>query len=462
MKQYSLFLGKVAFAAIVALACQLCTAKTDIMVFLDTEDYTDPVSDDAILEMANLLSEEGVVGNFDVVGFLVQRLIESRRFDVLDSLRNHTVGSQSLYHSLHPTECEYAAVEDAREAYRRMLEYEATCVGMLRAGFGLDKIEYMTAPGNSFNFIAGHVCHDIGMKVGLANIPGGGYRMWYANLLNLPYTWGIESLIPPKPEPDYKALLDEWAEKPYMGLAMHPNMMRSTTFWDLVNYVSENHCEWRKWKVAPRRKEADVNEFYRRVRKLMRALKSDVRFNVTDVRECIASIKPRRTIVPADMPVLESALKADFGPVDEPASYCVADVFQAAARFLGGEKEFTPDLALGFLERPVGVKEPTTISADDLRAAVAKIDLKWYLPGSINVGGKAIGPADCLFAMLELLRTGAKSVVVTPREQLGSFKHVPRMEKFSYRAGWPIHSKDLPDQMLSDRLRYQLWSLRFE
>ena len=453
---------KTAFAVIAALACLACAAKTDIMVFLDTEDYTDPVSDDAILEMANLLEEEGVVGNFDVVGFLVQRLIESRRFDVLDSLRNHTVGSQSLYHSLHPTECEYAAVEDARLAYRNMLEYEATCVGMLRAGFGLDKIEYMTGPGNSFIYIAGHVCHDMGMKVGLDIVRGCAYKAWYANLLNLPYTWGIESLIPPKPEPDYKALLDAWAEKPYMGLAMHPNMMRATTFWDLVNYVSENHCEWRKWKAAPRRNEADVKEFYRRVRKLMRALKSDSRFNVTDVRECIASIKPRRTIVPADMPALEAALKADFGPVGEPASYCVADVFQAAAKFLLGEKEFTPDLALGFLDRPVGVTEPTTLSADDLRAAVAKIDLKWYLPNTIDVGGKAIGPADCLFAMFEVLRTGAKSVTVTPREQLGSFKHVPKLENFSYRPGWPIHAKDLPDQMLSDRLRYQLWTLRFE
>ena len=53
-------------------------------------------------------------------------------------------------------------------------------------------------------------------------------------------------------------------------------------------------------------------------------------------------------------------------------------------------------------------------------------------------------------------------VKVTPREQLGSFKYFPKMENFRYRAGWPIHSKDLPDEMLSNRLRYQLWSLRFE
>ena len=32
---------KMAFAAIAAMACFACAAKTDIMVFLDTEDYTD-------------------------------------------------------------------------------------------------------------------------------------------------------------------------------------------------------------------------------------------------------------------------------------------------------------------------------------------------------------------------------------------------------------------------------------
>ena len=437
--------------------------KTDIMFFLDAEDYTTPRSDDAVRELADLFAEEGVVANFDVVGFYAQKLIENRRYDILESLHRHTVGSQSLYHSLHPTDCELAGAEDAREAYRLFLDREATSVGMLRAAFGLDRILYLSSPGNSFPYIAGNVEYDIGGVAALAAVPGSAYGMWYANLLQLPYTWDIETMFPPNPEPDYGALLDGWAETPWQGLAMHPDKVRSTIFWDAVNYPRENLVPWREWNVAPRRDEADVQEFYRRLRRLCRALVADSRFRVTDVHSCISELRPRRPIERGDLPAIEASLRADFGPVREPGSYCVADVFQAAVRFLrGDERACAPGKALGFVERPVGVAAPVKVRSADLRAAAAGIDLGWYLPPSIPVGGVALGPADFLFAALEALRTDAAEVEVLPKEQLGSFDRLPGLEKFSYMAGWPIHAPDLPDQRLSDRLRWQLWTLRYE
>ena len=430
------------------------------MFFLDTEDYTTSRSDDSIIELATLFTEEGVVANFDVVGFLVQKLIENRRYDILDAVRMHAVGTQSLYHSLHPTTCELTDTPDAREAYRRVHEHESISLGMIRAGFGLDAVQFMTMPGDSFTYIAGVVGYDLGMRGGLAVVPGAQYGMWYANLFNFPYDYSVERLLPPAPEPDWKKLLDDWAKRPYMGLSMHPDKLRSTTHWDLVNYPRENLCKWREWKEAPRRKEADVQEFYRRLRLLVRALKADDRFNVTDANTVIASLKPRRPIVRADLAEIESALKADFGPVSTPGSYSVADVFQATVRLLRGEQSFMPGKAFGFLERPVGVERPTTVRADELKAAAAALDTGWFIPPSIAVGGKAIGPADFLFAALEVLRTGSAEVVVAPRVQLGSFDRIKKLETFKY--SWPIHAKDLNAKMLADRLRYQLWTLRYE
>ena len=456
---------KLAAAVAVGSLVFTVSAKTDVMMFFDTEDYTNPWSDDSVLELANLLKEEGVVGNFDVVGFWAQKMIENRRFDVLDSLKGHTIGTQSLYHSLHPTECEWAGRENAREAYRLVHEHEAMCVGMLRAAFGLDRILYTTEPGNSGTYIADSVSCDLGMVAALAVLPTCSYGMWYENLFQLPYDWSLESMFPPNAEPDYGKLLDRFAKMPYVGMSMHPDKVRSTTHWDLVNYPRENLVAWRHWKAAPRRSEADVQEFYRRLRRLCRALKADSRFNVTDVHSCIKTLKPRREIALADLPALEASLKKNFGPVSDPGSYCVADVFQAAVAFLGGATSFKPAKVYGFLEKPVGVTEETTVRTDDLRAAAAKLDLGWYLPPSITVGEKTIGPADFLFAALEALRTGAETVTVAPREQLGSFKNLPRGEKwedFRYASGWPIHSPDLNDQLLSDRRRWQLWTLRYE
>ena len=102
------------------------------------------------------------------------------------------------------------------------------------------------------------------------------------------------------------------------------------------------------------------------------------------------------------------------------------------------------------------------VNADDLRQAAKRLDLSRYLPATINVGGSRIGPADFLFAALEVLTTGADDVLVSPREQLGSFSHVKRLEHHTIPPGWCIHSPDFKDEYLSDRLRYQLWTIRYE
>ena len=56
------------------LACSLpAVAKTKVMLFFDTEDYTCDRSNDAIRDIANLLTSEGVRGNFNIAGFLAAR-----------------------------------------------------------------------------------------------------------------------------------------------------------------------------------------------------------------------------------------------------------------------------------------------------------------------------------------------------------------------------------------------------
>ena len=96
-----------------------------------------------------------------------------------------------------------------------------------------------------------------------------------------------------------------------------------------------------------------------------------------------------------------------------------------------------------------------------IKAAPDKIDLSTFLPPEINVGGRMIGPADFLFAALEVIETGSASVKVVPREQLGSFKEVPTIEFMNISNSW-VHTKEFKDQYLSERLRLQLWTLRIE
>ena len=139
----------------------------------------------------------------------------------------------------------------------------------------------------------------------------------------------------------------------------------------------------------------------------------------------------------------------------------VADVFQASVRLLRGEMPQQPGKVYGFLARPRGVTERVCASAADLRAAAKKLDLDAFIPARIEVGGREVGPADFLFAALEVLETGAETVTIEPREQLGSFREVPGLEDLKLSGKW-IHPDSFKDDYVSERLRLQLWTLRFE
>ena len=49
-------------------------APTEVMFFLDTEDYTDPETADSIKRFADLFASEGVTAHFAIVGFLADQL----------------------------------------------------------------------------------------------------------------------------------------------------------------------------------------------------------------------------------------------------------------------------------------------------------------------------------------------------------------------------------------------------
>ena len=87
---------RAAIAMLVAAAVLAGKAKTKVSFFFDTEDFIQPRSADAIRDIANMLASEGVRGHFAMVGYLGKKLVDWRRVDVLDSLKPHLVGTQTL------------------------------------------------------------------------------------------------------------------------------------------------------------------------------------------------------------------------------------------------------------------------------------------------------------------------------------------------------------------------------
>ena len=75
---------------------------TYVVLWFDTEDYVDPIADDAALRIANDLTSLGVRATFKVVGEKARVLERRGRQDVIQALGKHTIGYHSDWHSIQP------------------------------------------------------------------------------------------------------------------------------------------------------------------------------------------------------------------------------------------------------------------------------------------------------------------------------------------------------------------------
>ena len=444
--------------ALVLLSCVALAApkKGRVMFWYDTEDYTCPASDDGTLFHANLLTEFGFRGNFDIVGFYAQRLLELGRTDVIQALKRHAIGSQTLYHSLHPTICEYTDIEDWEAAYTRCLTQEAQAVGMLKATFGLDHVDCAVFPGNNVSPVGMYVYADLGAHVlgGAIDIFGDktlDRLAWYCNLLQVPYHEEMD---------DNETL----ASRDLTIIYTHPNEVVTKTFWDAENYRGGNHCEWRKWKHPPLLSPEEQKQARAYWRSMMTRIKNDPRLSVVTFEDFVKELKPRVEITQADAPRLLADLKKGLQPIESP-SWSISDVFQAAVHLLRGEKTFMPRKSWGFLEAPKGITQKTMLRRADILAAAKALNPDYFLPAEFAVGDQRIGPADLLIAMLEVLSGSADEITLEPRDQLGLVaKHLPQLPDLSLTAPgtWIIYAPTFKDRFITNRLRWQFWTLRYE
>jgi len=435
---------------------------TKVIISFDTEDFTSDRSNDAILELAHICESEGVRGHFALVGLVCRELIAHKRWDVLDALRPHVVGTHTYGHSLHPDICELTDEASYEKAYRQAAISECEGLGMIRAATGRFDILYGCPPGNSKSYVAMYLYADLGIPFYCDTVIEDEKHsdVYYCNCRQIGYTCGMEGMFFPEDAPPMEAFLDQWARKDQVIVYCHPNMIPFTQFWDGVNYNRENKHPYGQWEACTPRDPAEIRRFYDGFRRLLKTLKADPRFCVTDLETLRDSEPARGTLKPSDIPTLRNALREKLAPVNAPFSLSVADIFQAAVRFLRGESEYVPGKVYGFLDAPRGITAPVTVTAAALRDAAAKIDLEAFIPPSIEVDGQPLGPADFLYAALDLLSDGSKTVTVTPREQLNSLADFPQLINFAPAGKW-VHTPDFHDDYLSDRLRLQAWTLRY-
>lgn len=439
--------------------------RTKIMFFFDTEDFTSDRSSDAVYLLANLMREEGVTGHFAVVGLLADRLVKSGRTDVLDVLKGHIIGTHTYGHSLHPDICEQSDFEDFAEAYRNVAEYEDEAIGMIERATGVEAPLFACPPGNSKSYVAMYYYAGRGIPFYCDTVAEDlrGSELYYCGQRHIGYMRSLEGMFLGSDPLDFDTgvprLLDEWAEgRDTVIVYTHPNMTVKTEFWDKLNYNKGNLSELGNWIEAPDRTAGETAAFLADIRRFVRAIKADGRFELTNLNELLAAQPERHRVTRADIPAILEKLKCDFAPIEEP-SLSISDVFCACVALLRGEDGYTPGVTRGFLETPAGISAPVTVTREDVAAAAEHIDIADFLPPTIPVGSVRLGAADFLFAMLGLLAADASTVEVTPRPQLNEIADLPKLCSFHLKDTW-VHLPTLEDSWLSDRLRLQVWTRR--
>ena len=447
---------------------------TEVLVSFDTEDYTCAKNADGIAALTKICLEEGIVPHHQVVGELAKKLVEWKREDVIALMKKCVIGTQSRYHTLHPDILELSDGADYAAAYRRVREQEEDSVGILRDVFGVRRIWSSCPPGNSESYVANRVYADLGITfdLGAGFLPGIGDDVWFGGQRRIAYGFNFEWFQPqtsafrrrewPK---DRDRLLDEWAKLDRFCLNCHPNKVYSTEFWDALYYWCENTATWGEWIQPKMRDPKEVEDDLAAVRGVLRAVRGDPRFVITTLPEIAAVQKPRTAIRLPDMrDIRREWAEHGVGPVSKPASWCVADVFVAAVRMLGGAKDYLPENACGFLEMPYSTPAQTDVTREEIVAAAARMDVSGFLPAAIDLGGgRRIGPKQFLLAALEFLVTKADVVTVVPGDQLGPFGPLQKLETRTHRNTW-LHCPPpvFEDSHASDRLRWQIWTLRYE
>lgn len=437
---------------------------TDIIFSFDTEDFTSNRAADGILYEARLFKEEGVKGCFQIVGLLAKQLKEWGRTDIIEALSYHELGTHTYGHTLHPMINEYTDIESFYDAQKELIRQETLAVEYIKETFGADKEIYSACPpGNQKSYVAMYGYHKMGIPIYADTFcdTDKGTGAFYCNIFHVNYTFGIEWFLRDATEQDIKKVLNDLAKRERAVIYTHPNMIIKSDFWDAVNYHKENLVPFGEW-IEPKDLPTEITEkVLENMRVLIRLIKADPRFRITTYSELARELESdgERIVEQIDVPKLYNSIKNEFFPVQAPTSLSLADMMLACRDFLQGKNEHVCGDVYGFLSKPYEIEKSITVSAEDIISASYQIKDGEFLPEKIKVGEEYIGPADWLFGAMEVI-LGAISVEIAPKPQLPSLDCMPEVRDSSFKGTWQ-HSDSFEDKYLSDRLRYQSWTMRF-
>ena len=437
---------------------------TNVIFSFDTEDIINERGADGILRCARILREEGVKGCFNIIGLLPDALKEWGRDDIIKELEWQEIDFHSHSHSIHPTINEYTDKQDYYEALNDFLIDEGAGIEKVKAAFNREKLPAACIPGNCTSYVAhyGYAALGFDFFSGDDIYDKLNYRPIYnCNTVSLHYARSLDGVLFKLREDEIANYINETARNKHtMIFYHHPQRAFCKTFWDADNFNKENTPK-ENWIKSEIHNTEDTERFYRNFRLLVQSLRDDGDFQILTYADLAQKLKEdKRILTLKELWEIREQLKERFFPVTAPDSYCIADIFLACRSLLLGETQHVCGKVYGFLSEPYSAKNTVTVTRDEAIDISKKINTESFLPPVFYVNGKAIGPRELLDAYLSFLLDGTESYTAAPNSSWQiNLDEFPTLRDLNYKGTW-IHSDTLCDKYLSDRLRFQSWTVR--
>ena len=437
---------------------------TNVIFSFDTEDIINERGADGILRCARILREEGVKGCFNIIGLLPNALAEWGRDDIVKELEYHEIDFHSHSHSVHPTINEYTDKQNYYEALDEFIKDESAGMKKVKEFFNRDYLPAACSPGNCTSYVAHYGYEKLGFKFfsGDDIYDKVSYRPIYnCNTVSLHYARSLDGVLFRLNKNEIADYVNETARgKHTMIFFHHPQRAYCKTFWDGDNFNKKNTPK-DQWIKSEIHNTEDTERFYENFRALVRHLRDDGDFKIITYEELAKqTTEAERIITKKELGEMQNQINEYFFPVTTPNSYCIADIFLACRSLLLGKESHVCGKVYGFLSEPYTASEQITLTYEDAVKIANSIDPDSFLPTEFLVNGKKIGPRDLLDAFLTFLLDGANEYTVKPNQPWQiDLDQFPSLRDLNYKGSW-VHADSLNDDYLSDRLRYQSWTVR--
>jgi hypothetical protein len=459
----------------------------DVSLVFDTEDYTSPPEwgmDDIPKWMAEIMTEEGLVGSFLVIGNKARSMRARGRGDAIAAMRKHEIGLHTNFGSDHPTLVESQSPHDWHEAVKHADERETP--GLVELGEIFDaKIGSASTHGASQTASMHYVSGTQWKLPWLYSfVPTPSENLcWYADCFQLGLDHvGINEAWYSQPKKvdetlaRWKTQIDGYVKggRKWIYIFMaHPLMVRAKQFNDALNYADgKNRIPWRTPEMRTLEEMEVAKQQFRRVIRWIAKHPKLNNITLHQTQEKYGKKKPR--ITKAELAAFCARAGAHqailtgytFSPAEALHAVCeglLAKSLPAASAVktvLGpaGESSRMPDNALEW----IGNTEVKALAKGVLDAVKRTGMLPSHLP-TPNGGGRMGLPAvfHALVAAWNQSLAGQAEWRVRVTHICGRYPNGAEATEASFRRSWlnwPIHDIHMPLENLSRHVRLQSWT----